>query len=316
MRENTQDSAGFPILFVRNRGSAANRGIECCECLAISIVSYEGEHLQLGVANNETALKGRKGNWMKPLMILMCVLAVLVAMAAPSYGAVDWKGLTWTVYGANTTAVVNVDGGLDITVLGGQSGDPGNDNWVLHSLLPTNLIQANGPWVEFKIKDTYAGDADVGGPRGFVDTDINGWTTETMWQGGIYAEYPNYYLNHNVYDFDSGGWANDPNDWYTGPVRTAGEHVVKFGMGPGGDVDMWFDGVLGQTISASADCTFFKRMYLGVTTVPGTTFTATYNDLSWGTGYVNVPEPATLIIWSLLGAMGLVVGWRRSRKAG
>jgi hypothetical protein len=29
-----------------------------------------------------------------------------------------------------------------------------------------------------------------------------------------------------------------------------------------------------------------------------------------------VPEPATFIIWSLFGVMGVIVGWRRSRKAG
>lgn len=240
----------------------------------------------------------------------MCAMVPLLASGIAGANTVDWKGLTWTIYGADTTAVVNVNGGLDITVLGGQSGDPGNDNWVLHSLLPATLTQANAPWVEFKIQDAYAGDPDVGGPRGFVDTDINSWNTETMWQGGIYAQYDHYYLNHNVYDAPSGGWANDPNDWYTGPVRTAGEHTIKYGMRTDGRVDMWLDGVLGQTIQASPDCTFFKRMYLGVTTIPGTTLTATYNDLQWGTGYSYVPEPASIVLLGL----GLTVGGVRLRR--
>ena len=153
--------------------------------------------------------------------------------------------------------------------------------------------------------------------RGYVDTDIypSGKELETMWQGGIDARYSHYYLNHNVYDEANGGWDNDPNNWYTGPVRTAGEHTVKFGMGTTGNVDMWFDGVLGQVIPASAGCTFFKSMYLGVSAAPGTTFTATYNDLTWGTGYVNaVPEPGTLVLLITAGLGALCYAWRRRRK--
>ena len=244
-------------------------------------------------------------------------MAVAWLSAAPAEAAVTWKGLTWTTYGAGTTATVNGSGGLDITVVGGQSGDPSPDNWVLHSLLPTILKQANAPWVEFKIQDTFVGDKSVGGPRGFVDTDINGWNTETMWQGGVYAGYSTYFLNHNVYDAPSGGWANDPNDWYTGPTRSAGEHVIKYGMDTTGQVQMWFDGVLGMTIPASPDCTLFKRMYLGVSDAPGTTFTATYNDLTWGTGYVPapVPEPATFIAGALLLLPFGLSALRRNRKA-
>jgi hypothetical protein len=241
------------------------------------------------------------------------VAAVLAAMATPSYATtVSWKGLTWNEYGTNTTAVVNGTGGLDITVLGGQSLDPGTDNWVLHSSLPANLTQANAPWIQFTFTDTYAGDAAVGGPRGYVDTDIypSGNELETMWQGGVYAGHSHDYLNHNVYDKANGGWANDPNNWYTGPVRTAGEHTVKYGMGPSGDVDMWFDGVLGQTIPASAGCTLFQSMYLGVQTTAGSTFTATYDDLTWGTGYVNAPEPSTFALLGIAG-LGLLAYTRR-----
>ncbi|MHB1459561.1 MAG: PEP-CTERM sorting domain-containing protein [Armatimonadota bacterium] len=250
---------------------------------------------------------------MKKLFLVLAAIALLCMGCVAQATTVTWKGLTWTMYGADTTAVVNGSGGLDITVLGGQSGDPDPDNWVLHSLLPTNLTQANAPWIEFKIQDAYAGDPAVGGPRGFVDTDVNSWNTETMWQGGIYAGYSTYYLNHNVYDAPSGGWANDPNDWYTGPTRTGGEHTIKFGMGTSGNVDMFFDGVLGMTIPASSNCTLFKRMYLGVSTAPGATFTATYNDLQWGTGYVNVvPEPSSIIV--LVGGLGSLLTFRR-RKA-
>lgn len=243
---------------------------------------------------------------------VICLLAVMLTSSVAGASVVPWKGLNWTTRGANTTAVVNGNGGLDITVFGGQSGDPDPDNWALHSLLPTYLTQANAPWVEFRIQDTYTGDRTVGGPRGFVDTDINGWTTETMWQGGVFAGYSRYYLNHNVYDEPSGGWDNDPNDWYTGPTRTAGEHIIKFGMGTSGNVDMWFDGVVGQTIAASPNCTFFKRMYLGVSTAPGASFTATYNDLRWGTGYENVPEPSTI---ALLAVAGLCLVLRRRRSS-
>ncbi len=29
----------------------------------------------------------------------------------------------------------------------------------------------------------------------------------------------------------------------------------------------------------------------------------------------SIPEPSTLIIWSLLGALGIAVGWYRKRKS-
>jgi len=29
-----------------------------------------------------------------------------------------------------------------------------------------------------------------------------------------------------------------------------------------------------------------------------------------------IPEPSTLIIWSLLGALAITVGWRRKRRRG
>jgi hypothetical protein len=239
----------------------------------------------------------RRGMW-----VSVAIAAALVSPLGARAGTVTWKGLTWTTYGAHTTATVNGAGGLDITVLGGESGDPEPDNWVLKGPLPSNLTQANAPWVRFMVTDTYAGDAGVGGPRGFVDTDVNNpLVVETMWQGGVIAGYSHYYLNHNVYDANNGGWANDPNNWYTGGSRGAGQHVVLIGMHTDGTVDMWFDGVLGQTISPSLDCTFFERMWLGVDTSTGTTFTGTYNDFQYGTGYVAPVTPVpTLATWGLL----------------
>ncbi len=227
--------------------------------------------------------------------------AVVLASGVAEATTVTWKGVTWTEYGTNTTATVNGNGGLDITVLSGQSGDPTPDNWVLKGFLdPTGnagsstiYSQANAPWVKFTFTDTYTGDASVGGPRMFLDPSVSG--VESMFQGGVIAGYSSYYLNHNVYDANHGGWANDPNNWYTGPTRSAGEHTVLIGMRTDGQVDMWIDGVLGQTIAASPYVTQFNRLWLGVDAPAGTTFTATYDDLTYGTGYVApVPESGTL----------------------
>jgi hypothetical protein len=244
---------------------------------------------------------------MKIVTALKIAFALLVIGSVANADTVVWEGLTWTISGLNTTAVVNGSGGLDITVHSGQSGDPAPDNWVLTSLLPANLTQANAPWVQFTFQDTYTGVSSLGGPRGYVDTDTNSYATETMLQGGVIAGYANYYMNHNVYDV-VGGWV--ANDWYTGPTRTGGVHTVKFGMSTDGNIDMLFDGVLGMTIPASADETFFKRMYLGVTAAPrGSTLTATYTSLQWGTDYEPVPEPASLI--SLLSGLGCLLAFRR-----
>jgi hypothetical protein len=274
----------------------------------------EGERPSTEAASDEPAHNGAK-KWslaMKRSMgiFVLSIVAMLLANGFANASTVNWEGLTWGISGANTTAVVNGSGGLDVTVLGGQSGDPAPDNWVLNSLLPSNLTKANAPWVQFTFTDAYAGDSSVGGARGYVDTEINSWDTETMWQGGVLAGYRHYYLNHNVYDAPNGGWDNDPNNWYTGSTRTAGEHTVLFGMKTNGDTDMWIDGVLGQTIPASSNCTFFQRMYLGVDTSQGTTFTATYNDFQYGTGYV--PEPATMSLLALGGVSMLI---RRRRAA-
>lgn len=250
---------------------------------------------------------------MKVSTINAAVVAVVVlASGMASAATVGWKGVTWTEYGSNTTASVNANDGLDITVLGGQSGDPGNDNWVLNGFLPGNLTQANAPWVKFTITDTYTGDPTVGGPRSFLDVYNGNGSVETMWQGGVYADHSPYYLNHNIYDANNGGWDNDPSNWYIGPTRSAGDHTILIGMRTDGQVDMWFDGVLGQTIAASPNCTSFSQTWLGVSTDPGTTFTATYADLQWGTGYVApIPEPATLSLVALaIGGLALI----RKRK--
>lgn len=282
---------------------------------------------QCSISLSATKTEIRKEIQMKVSAINATIVAVVVlASGVASAATVSWKGVTWTMYGSNTTASINGNGGLDITVLSGQSGDPTPDNWVLKGFLDATstpgasqsiYTQATAPWVQITFTDTYTGDPSVGGPRCFLDPSVNG--VESMFQGGVIAGYSNNYLNHNVYDANNGGWANDPNNWYVGPTRTAGEHTILIGMRTDGQVDMWFDGVLGQTIAASPDVTQFNRMWLGVTAPSGTTFTATYDDLQWGTGYVApVPEPASLAFLGLGGLLLLPFSRRmlcKSRRA-
>ncbi|MFQ3548962.1 MAG: hypothetical protein SNJ70_04365 [Armatimonadota bacterium] len=55
---------------------------------------------------------------------------------------VDWMGLTWQLKGANTTAVVNSEGHLGISVLGGQTNQD-QDNWNVYATLPDVLKKEN-----------------------------------------------------------------------------------------------------------------------------------------------------------------------------
>jgi hypothetical protein len=247
---------------------------------------------------------------MNIITALKAVSALLVIGSVAQAASVAWKGLTWTIAGTNTTAVVDTNGYLDITVVGGQSNDPEPDNWVLESALPANLTQANAPWVEFTFQEVHDFSDPGGGPRGFVDTyATNGGTEfETMLQGGILEDYSHYYLNHDVWNYSLEDWVAD--NWWTGPARTTGLHTVEFGMLTTGNIDMLFDGVVRMTIPASSTETFFQQMYLGVSALEGTTVTGTYTDLKYGTGYQTpTPEPASVI--SLLGGLGCLIAFRR-----
>lgn len=217
------------------------------------------------------------------------IVVLIVALVAASSARADvvWKGVNWYTRGASTSAVANGTGGLDITVLGHQSGDPGNDNWNLYGSVP-----AGTKWLEFTFVDTYAGDISLGGPRAYVDTIEN--NKEYMFQGGIYAERSRYYVNHNVYDYPSATWPLNE-WWYTGAnSRVAGEHTFKIGMDDS-YVDFYFDGIYRGSYMEGLPSQF-ETIYLGVTTTPGTTFTGTYTDLTYGGTYSHVPLPGTVLL--------------------
>ena len=207
--------------------------------------------------------------------------------------SVYWKGLTWSIRGASTTATVSVDDYLDISVLGNETGQ-GPDNWNVSAMLPSNINQANGGWVEF----TWVGNEVVWpghgpGCRAYIDTLENGF--ESMFQCGSIFNIEDFLANHHVYDSNTGTWPVAK--WYGLGKRRDGvgvEHTFKVGMKTSGEVDIWFDGGLLDTFEASENLTFFEKAILGIDTANGTIGTGTYTDFRFGTCY-GVTEPVLTV---------------------
>lgn len=244
---------------------------------------------------------------MKTVCLVSVAIALLSMFVGNGASAVTWEGLTWSTRGASTTAVVDGNGWLDVTVTGGQSGDPSPDNWAVTALLPSDMIQANAPWVKFTIVDTATSSSStVGGPRAYIDTDQN--PQETMLQGGMYQGYSNYWMNHNAYSYPLDDWT--ANDWWgtSSNTRVGGDHTVMFGMTTTGAVNMLWDGVVRMSIGPDPNFDKFERAYLGVSVASGS-FTGTYKSFEYGIGYV--PEPSSII--ALLGGMGPLLAFRRRR---
>lgn len=228
---------------------------------------------------------------------LVVVVAALTLVASASAATVDWKGLTWELRGASTAAVVNGSGYLDISVLGNETGQ-GPDNWNVMGALPAELNQANAGWVEISwLGNEVDEDGHGPGPRAYLDTWEN--NHETMFQAGCAYYIGEYFANHHVYSAASGTYITA--DWFMAlSSRVDGEgleHTFLVGMKSGGDVDMWFDGALIATIPASPNLTLLETAFLGLDGENGTTFTGTYTDFQYGTGYI--PEPASLLLLSV-----------------
>jgi hypothetical protein len=247
--------------------------------------------------------EGQRSLKMKRSMIaIVGVVAgtLMVAGAVTAKAAtVDWEGLTWTIRGTANSATVQGDGSIDISVLPGNSADPGSDNWALTALLPTTT-----QWVQFRFFDeTGAYGATV--PRAYVDTSHNGGST--LIQGGGYSEYPSAYINrHWVVGED---WL--VNEWINLGTRTANsEHAFLVGRRPNGSIDLYYDGVLKGNVTDVAP-PYFRRVYLGVQAADGiANVVGTYTDFTYGDTYV--PEPATM---ALLAAGGIATLLRRRRSS-
>ena len=211
---------------------------------------------------------------------------------------VSWEGLTWTTRGSSTTAVVDANGYLEVSVVGGNSGDPSPDNWAVYA---KNFISSSATscWMEF----TFTDPGGAFSPRAYVSAPIVGGASddEMLIQGGVIAPTyaPTTYTNMNVYT-TTGGWVfNDWNTVYTD--RRPGDHTFKVGLGSNGEIDVFYDGNLIETyrIGQSYDGDLFdwtadylKIAYLGVDTAAGSNATIIYKDFQLRHGiYFRPPSP-------------------------
>ena len=246
-------------------------------------------------------------------------------MAAPVAFAtsVDWMGLTWNISGASNSAVVDGNGYLAITVLGGNSGDPGTDNWAVYAK-PTGAIK----WYEFTFTDP--GGTTIYSPRAYASANLPSGGEMCMHGGALAPWYTPTYTNMHVWDpltddedWSFGNWTKVYNN------RPAGDHTFKVGLGSNGEVDFFYDGNLKATYrigqyypvwngSAYEDVQFTWKApnlniaYLGVDTAVDTNATIIYKDFQWGTSYTPVPLPSTVL---LLGSGLAGLAFYRKRRA-
>lgn len=226
----------------------------------------------------------RKGTWTGWVLIIGVLSMSGVASAQAWHSTVSWKGLDWDIRGASTTATVNANGELDVFVKSNETSQK-PDNWNVRAWLPSDLVQANKPWVEFTFRDT--GGGTTGGPRAYLDTwfiDSSQENQETLFQGGIYDGYASYFTSASTYTASTGF---DTVWGYPADSRSAGsEHTFKVGMYANGSVDVLFNDTFIQGFGPDPKFEFFESAFLGINTNDETNgLTGTYTDFKWGTNY-------------------------------
>jgi len=229
----------------------------------------------------------------------VCVLTVLGLAVPSAWAAVTWKGVDWDLQ--NATAVINPDDSLTLTLLSGSGSGIGG----LHAnRLPFGggtFDSVTTPWVQW----AFAGHK---GDMLIEQEAFPGPTVQVGSNWGYAWAVTRYTKPDNSRPEEYFLWNAD-----TVPIT----HSIYLDKRTDGTVDARFDS---NPLASSTFLTTnvggnwgFNDVYLRMRS--GTAGdTITFTDFQYGDTSA-IPEPSTFIVWSVLGASAIGLGWWRKRKA-
>jgi hypothetical protein len=222
----------------------------------------------------------------------------------------DASASAMTQYASGANGIVTISGanymGLKVT----HAGDPvGSTDWwgaVAPSLNDTAMAAEYSPWLSVMVYDngaTTAGAQLAAVPDGYYWTDTQMGTRRNQSGDYWYVEAgANYVAGAKT------GWQD------TLVSRTSGWHTLKYALDPSGQITYSIDGVV-VGLSQGTYTSLVGAYLMTQFNSGGFDNSEVYFD-NFQAGSTCVPEPATIIVWSLLGCLGIAVGcWRRWRAA-
>jgi hypothetical protein len=270
---------------------------------------------------------------MKRFLIVLCVAAMVGLASAAAHAAI----ITWNFTNAGDYYVNGdpgvVEPGNQVEPIGGTPGTPETGNPSAISYMPVITVGSGAyvparPWINYDDDAPYG--SDWASVFAKVNTQAPGLRVGDITGGGFTLTGMNNPAA--VYDTirlsPTGGdgstvlillspmsyTGTDGNLNYTFDLNTHADYRTDpTGLGNWSAYDPARSGTFGQVIgmlSGSTDYAAFVGPEIGLSNTSGTTFTVTQIALD------TIPEPASIIIWSLFG-LGTVFGvrvWRRGRK--
>jgi len=222
------------------------------------------------------------------------VPAAILALAAASspLTALEWMGIDWTAYNAETTMSVT-DGHLLLNSTGTSYG-------VAHYQTSSLFRAMDCQWAQV----TFSYDSTNQVAQLWTEQETNSagesacWTQFGAWSAT--STHPGF----QIYWWDRSTEGSGPFGWQSLGAVTLASHTLRLELRPEGTVEYWLDGALAWSTTNIAP-EYFGDFYLAAARGP-----VTFTDFQDG-GY-NIPEPAAS---GLLLALGLPSLLRRRRLA-